>query len=61
MDAPTVFIESRTKPICEVPCMISGNRPADGGHLILSKEEMDELIKVEPFSQNFIKRFMMGK
>lgn len=61
MDAPTVFIESRTRPICEVPCMISGNRPADGGHLILSKEEMNELIKVEPFSQNFIKRFMMGK
>ena len=40
--------------------MISGNRPADGGHLILDEEERTELIKKEPNAEKYIKRFMMG-
>ena len=27
-----IFIESRSKPICQVKPMTTGNRPADGGH-----------------------------
>lgn len=57
----TVFIEGHTKPICNsiIP-MISGNRPADGGNLILSQVEKDELISKEPQAEKYIKRFMMG-
>lgn len=55
-----VFIESRTKAINNVPKMLSGNRPTDGGYLILSSEEADELSKKEPLSSKYIKRFMMG-
>ena len=55
-----IFIENRTKPLCNVPQMLSGNRPTDGGHLILSAEEKEELIKSEPASQKYIKNFMMG-
>lgn len=59
--AKTVFIEGHTKPICNsiIP-MISGNRPADGGNLILSQVEKDELISKEPQAEKYIKRFMMG-
>ena len=35
IDAPNVFIENRNKPLCDVPLMTTGNRPADGGHLII--------------------------
>ena len=55
-----IFIESRTKPLCNVPQMLSGNRPTDGGHLILSAEEKEELIQAEPDSGKYIKKFMMG-
>lgn len=55
-----LFIENRTTPLCKVPMMISGNRPADGGHLILSQEEYEELVAKEPGAKGFIKRFMMG-
>lgn len=55
-----VFISKRSKPLCDVPKMISGNRPADGGHLILSKEEKEELIAKEKAAEPYIKRFMMG-
>ena len=35
IDAPDIFVNNRKHPICEVPAMITGNRPADGGHLII--------------------------
>ena len=58
IEAPTVFIDSRSKPICDVPDMTTGNRPADGGHLILSQEEFDEYIAKEPEGQKYIKRLI---
>ena len=38
--------------------MTSGNRPADGGHLLLSEDEYNELISKEPKAKKFLKRFM---
>lgn len=55
-----LFIDSRTKPISDIPHMLSGNRPSDGGHLILSPEERDELLVQEPGAEKYIKKFMMG-
>jgi len=58
IEAPVVFIENRNKPLCNVPEMTTGNRPADGGHLILSQEEYEELIKREPNAQKYIKKLI---
>ena len=41
IDAPNVFISSRSIPICEVPQMRSGGKPVEGGFLILSPEEKE--------------------
>lgn len=60
-DAPTVFIEPRKEPISNNPVMIAGGKPADGGNLILSCEERDELLKKEPQAVSLIRPFMMGK
>ena len=60
IDQDIIFIESRKKSICNARIMLSGNRPTDGGHLILSPDEKNELICKEPLSNNYIKRFMMG-
>ena len=60
VDAANIFVESERMPLCDVPQMLSGNRPTDGGHLILSPEERDELLSVEPGAKPFIKKFMMG-
>lgn len=60
MDGPDVWVESRTKPICDVPVMMSGNRPADGGYLLLSAEEKEQYLTEEPSAERYIKRFMMG-
>lgn len=58
VDAPNVFIDSRSIPICDVPKMTTGNRPADGGHLIIEREDYEDFIKREPNAKKYIKQFM---
>lgn len=48
LDADNVFVESRNKPLCNVPEIGIGNKPIDGGNYLFSKEEMIEFIKAEP-------------
>lgn len=55
VDAPNVFVASAKKPLCDVPEMITGNRPADGGHLIIEQEDYDDFIQKEPGATKFIK------
>ena len=52
----TVFIENITNPICSVTKMTTGNRPADGGHLIIEAEEYADFIRREPKAKKYIKR-----
>lgn len=58
MDAEDVFIESSKKPICNVPQMVTGNRPADGGYLIIEADEYAEFIKKEPTAKSYIKKLV---
>ncbi len=58
VDADNVFIGSRAKPVCAVPEMTTGNRPADGGHLIIEQEDYEAFIKAEPSAVKYIKRLM---
>lgn len=60
VDGPDVIIKNRREPICDVPRMSWGNKPTDGGHLILSPEEKHELLAAEPQAAKFIKRYMSG-
>ena len=56
VDGPDVFVESNKKPICDVPEMIYGNKPTDGGFLFLTKEEKEEVIKNEPDIVKYIRK-----
>ncbi|NLW71414.1 MAG: class I SAM-dependent DNA methyltransferase [Chloroflexi bacterium] len=56
--SPVVFIEKRTSPISDAPPMITGNRPTDGGHLIIEADEYEQFITKEPGAQKYIKRFL---
>ena len=56
ISAPTVFIESRTQSICDVPQMVYGNKPTDGGFLFLSPEEYADLAKKEPSALKYVRQ-----
>lgn len=58
MDAPEIFIDSRNKPICRVPLMTTGNRPADGGHLIIEDADYADFLSKEPAAKKYIKRLV---
>ena len=62
-----ILLESRTRPISAVPEMIYGNKPVDGGHLLLSPDEKAELLDKEPKAAKWIRpllgaeEFLNGK
>lgn len=58
LDAPLVFVESRNRVIADVPPMVYGNKPVDGGNLIIEASEYDDFIKREPLAQKYIKRLV---
>jgi len=55
VDAADIVITSHSKPICNVPAILFGNMPNDGGFLILTDQEKAELLAKEPATQKFIK------
>lgn len=61
VDADTVFIEARTRPISDVPVLQNGGKPTEGGFLILTDDEKEDLLKAEPQAAQFIRPYMMGK
>ena len=61
MNAPNIFIESRNEPICDAPPMRVGNRPTDGGNLIIEAADYDEFIKREPLAQKYIRPYIGAK
>lgn len=57
-ELPDILVKARTKPLLDIPKMVTGNRPADGGALILTPQEKDEFIAKEPKAQKWIKHFV---
>ena len=55
-----VCLKSISNPICNVPKMQSGSATRDGGFLVLSKIEKEELVKKRPESEKFFRRFISG-
>lgn len=58
IDAPSIFIESRNKSICNVPQIGIGNQPIDNGNYLFTTEEMKEFIKKEPKSEAYFKKWV---
>lgn len=55
IDAENIFVESRSKPICDVPEIGIGNKPIDGGNYLFTEEEMAEFLKIEPAAEKWFK------
>jgi hypothetical protein len=54
----TVIVAKRSTPLSDIGRMQSGNKPSDGGNLLLSTEEKDRLLKHNPAAARFIKRYV---
>lgn len=61
VEADNIVIDSRSKPICNVPEIGIGNKPIDGGNYLFTEEEMIEFIKIESKSEKYFKKWLGSK
>ena len=58
-DAPNDSVFRRTSAIsAQLPRMVLGSMPKDGGHLILSQEEKARMLHQDPSTERFIRRYV---
>ena len=55
LNAENICVESRNRPICDVPEIGIGNKPIDGGYYLFEKEEMEEFLKIEPAARDYFR------
>lgn len=58
VDAENVFIALRGNAPANMPKLVQGNKPWDGGYLILSPEEKDELLGEFPEAERFVRPYI---
>jgi len=51
-------IINRSKPLCNVTSLKTGNKPIDGGYFIFTEGEKNDFLKKEPLAKYFIKPFI---
>ncbi|MBC7523724.1 MAG: class I SAM-dependent DNA methyltransferase, partial [Flavobacterium sp.] len=61
VDGKDIILFPKEKTICDVPKIAWGNKPVDGGHLIISDSEVTEFLKNEPKAKKFIKPLISAK
>ena len=57
IEAENIYIESRNKPICDVPSMGVGSQAIDDGNYMFTDEQKDDFIKLEPKSKEYFHRW----
>lgn len=58
VDGKEILLDKRTNPLCDVPKMTKGSSPTDGGFLLLDESEKNELLKLNPKVELFIKNYV---
>lgn len=58
IEGPDVALPIRREPICDVPNIIYGNKPSDGGHLIIEPEDLATFLDQNPDARPYVKPFL---
>ena len=53
VEGKNFIITKRREPICNVPQMIKGSMPNDGGNYLFTKDEKDEFLNKEPDAKKY--------
>jgi len=54
-------LTSRNKPINNVPIMLKGSQPTDGGNLLMTNDEKINYLEAEPQGTKFVRPFLSAK
>ena len=61
VDAPNVLLPSRTRTPGDLPRVLEGSKPVDGGNLIFSDKARQEFLRAEPGAAPYMKVYLGGK
>ncbi|MCI5177991.1 MAG: class I SAM-dependent DNA methyltransferase [Candidatus Electrothrix sp. AW3_4] len=62
VDAGSLVLAKRKKPLCDVAKMVWGSKPTDGGHLIFqNEEEKNKFVEQELGAEKWIRPFQGGQ
>ena len=53
-----IIVNTASKSLVHFPPLVMGNKPADNGNLILSKSEVEQMIRDYPATEKYIKKFV---
>jgi hypothetical protein len=57
IDADNVFVDSRNKPLCNVPEIGMGNQPIDDGNYLFDEQGMLDFISAEPKAEQYFHKW----
>lgn len=61
VDAPNVLVDQRREPLSpELPKVVFGNMPRDGGHLLIEPEDFEDVM-ADPCAAKYVRRFVGAK
>lgn len=60
VDGPHVMVEQRREPIADLPKVVFGNMPRDGGHLLIEADEYSEVMS-DPVAAKYVRPFVGAK
>ena len=59
IDSDEIIISRRKSSIANVPLLVKGNQPTDGGNFLFSTdEEKEDFVQKEPLSKNYIRKYI---
>ena len=61
IEGSDVAVVSRTKPICDVPACEYGNKPTDGGHLIIEEEDRVPFLEENPGAKKYVRPLLCAE
>jgi hypothetical protein len=57
-EALDIYVSARSRPLCDVPPMVFGSMPNDGGHLLLTPKERKQIVQNDGTIKDFIRPFV---
>ena len=55
------IVQSSSKQLNDLPDLIMGSKPIDGGHYIFTEQEKDEFLKLEPKAEKYMRPYLSGE
>ena len=61
VEGSDVVVSSRSRPLCEVPACEYGNKPTDGGHLIIEEADRQQFLTENPDAKKYLRPLLCAE